>query len=100
MSTSTTARFSTRELQAAADALAAGRFATSAPAPTTPASETHVDLSLPREGRTAAEPAGTVVPVAPVVIDRPDGIGPMEVGDTVEVEIEGIGVLRNRVGAR
>ena len=77
MSTSTTARFSTRELQAAADALAAGRFATSAPAPTTPASETHVDLSLPREGRTAAEPAGTVVPVAPVVIDRPDGIGPM-----------------------
>jgi 2-keto-4-pentenoate hydratase/2-oxohepta-3-ene-1,7-dioic acid hydratase in catechol pathway len=29
----------------------------------------------------------------------PAGVGPLAVGDTVEVEIPGIGVLRNRVVA-
>lgn len=32
-----------------------------------------------------------------ITTGTPDGIGPMQVGDTVEVEIEGIGVLRNIV---
>ena len=42
----------------------------------------------------------TLLPGDVILTGTPDGIGPMEVGDTVEVEIEGIGVLRNRVGAR
>ena len=80
MSTSTTARFSTRELQAAADALAAGRFATpttaltgSAPA----AQSTHLDPSVPANARTEAEPAGTEVPVVSVRTGLPEGIRPM-----------------------
>jgi len=80
MSTGTTARFSTRELQAAADALAAGRFATpttaltgSAPAAQSP----HLDPSVPANAQAEAEPAGTAVPVAPVATSLPEGIGPM-----------------------
>jgi hypothetical protein len=83
MSTSTTARFSTRELQAAADALAAGRFATPTGAPTesSPAAEgPQGNPSVRTVARAVAEYARTVVsatPVAPVAADLPGGIGPM-----------------------
>lgn len=86
MSTSTTARFSTRELQAAADALAAGRFVTSTAAPTEPAPAAegpHGNPSVRTDARAVAEPARTAVsatpvaPVAPVATDLPGGIGPM-----------------------
>ena len=80
MSTSTTARFSTRELQAAADALAAGRFAipTAAPTESAPAAERpHGNRTVPTDARAVAEPAGTVVSATPVGTDLPDGIGPM-----------------------
>jgi 2-keto-4-pentenoate hydratase/2-oxohepta-3-ene-1,7-dioic acid hydratase in catechol pathway len=39
----------------------------------------------------------TLLPGDVIATGTPDGVGPMQVGDTVEVEIEGIGVLRNRV---
>jgi 2-keto-4-pentenoate hydratase/2-oxohepta-3-ene-1,7-dioic acid hydratase in catechol pathway len=42
----------------------------------------------------------TLLPGDVILTGTPDGIGPMEIGDTVEVEIEGIGVLRNAVTAR
>jgi 2-keto-4-pentenoate hydratase/2-oxohepta-3-ene-1,7-dioic acid hydratase in catechol pathway len=32
-----------------------------------------------------------------ILTGTPAGVGPLVVGDCVEVEIEGIGVLRNRV---
>lgn len=35
-----------------------------------------------------------------IATGTPSGVGPMQVDDTVEIEIEGIGVLRNRVVAR
>jgi 2-keto-4-pentenoate hydratase/2-oxohepta-3-ene-1,7-dioic acid hydratase in catechol pathway len=35
-----------------------------------------------------------------IITGTPDGMGPMSVGDTVEVRIEGIGVLRNTLAAR
>jgi 2-keto-4-pentenoate hydratase/2-oxohepta-3-ene-1,7-dioic acid hydratase in catechol pathway len=34
-----------------------------------------------------------------IITGTPEGIGPMRPGDVVEVEIEGIGVLRNPVVA-
>lgn len=81
MSTNTAARFSTRELQAAADALAAGRFATATTALTTSAAEAatnhHVDRSLPTDHPGVSE---TVEPVARdtrVGTDLPDGLGPL-----------------------
>ena len=39
----------------------------------------------------------TLLPDDIITTGTPAGIGPMEVGDTVEVEIEGIGILRNKV---
>ncbi len=39
----------------------------------------------------------TLLPGDVVTTGTPAGIGPMRPGDTVEVEIEGIGVLRNFV---
>jgi len=39
----------------------------------------------------------TLVPGDVVFTGTPPGIGPMKAGDTVEVEIEGIGVLKNPV---
>jgi 2-keto-4-pentenoate hydratase/2-oxohepta-3-ene-1,7-dioic acid hydratase in catechol pathway len=39
----------------------------------------------------------TLLPGDIIATGTPAGIGPMKRGDTVEVEIEGIGVLRNRV---
>jgi 2-keto-4-pentenoate hydratase/2-oxohepta-3-ene-1,7-dioic acid hydratase in catechol pathway len=41
----------------------------------------------------------TLVPGDLVMTGTPDGMGPMSVGDTVEVRIEGIGALRNRLAA-
>jgi len=40
----------------------------------------------------------TLEPGDVVSTGTPAGVGPMKAGDVVEVEIEGIGVLRNRVG--
>jgi 2-keto-4-pentenoate hydratase/2-oxohepta-3-ene-1,7-dioic acid hydratase in catechol pathway len=42
----------------------------------------------------------TLLPGDVILTGTPDGIGPMQVGDTVEVEIEGIGTLTNGVAAR
>jgi 2-keto-4-pentenoate hydratase/2-oxohepta-3-ene-1,7-dioic acid hydratase in catechol pathway len=42
----------------------------------------------------------TLLPGDVILTGTPDGIGPMQIGDTVEVEIEGIGVLSNVVTAR
>ena len=39
----------------------------------------------------------TLLPGDVIATGTPSGIGPMQPGDTVEVEIEGIGVLRNHV---
>lgn len=39
----------------------------------------------------------TLLPGDIIATGTPDGVGPMEVGDTVEVEIEEIGILRNYV---
>jgi len=41
----------------------------------------------------------TLLPGDVIMTGTPDGIGPMQVGDVVEVEIGGIGVLRNRLVA-
>lgn len=41
----------------------------------------------------------TLLPGDVILTGTPAGIGPMEAGDTVEVEVEGIGVLRNPVSA-
>ncbi len=40
----------------------------------------------------------TLEPGDLIATGTPAGVGPMQVGDTVEVVIEGVGVLRNRVG--
>ena len=34
-----------------------------------------------------------------VLTGTPDGVGPLQVGDTVDVTVEGVGTLSNRVGA-
>ncbi len=34
-----------------------------------------------------------------IATGTPPGVGPMSVGDTIEVEIEGVGTLVNRVAA-
>ncbi len=39
----------------------------------------------------------TLEPGDVVTTGTPDGIGPIEAGDTVEIEVEGVGVLRNPV---
>jgi 2-keto-4-pentenoate hydratase/2-oxohepta-3-ene-1,7-dioic acid hydratase in catechol pathway len=39
----------------------------------------------------------TLEPDDVVLTGTPPGVGPMQRGDTVEVEVEGIGVLRNRI---
>jgi 2-keto-4-pentenoate hydratase/2-oxohepta-3-ene-1,7-dioic acid hydratase in catechol pathway len=39
----------------------------------------------------------TLLPGDLIATGTPSGIGPMEIGDTVEVEVEGIGTLRNTV---
>jgi 2-keto-4-pentenoate hydratase/2-oxohepta-3-ene-1,7-dioic acid hydratase in catechol pathway len=42
----------------------------------------------------------TLLPGDVILTGTPEGVGPMQVGDTVEVEIEGIGTLSNPVTAR
>jgi 2-keto-4-pentenoate hydratase/2-oxohepta-3-ene-1,7-dioic acid hydratase in catechol pathway len=39
----------------------------------------------------------TLLPGDIIATGTPEGIGAMQAGDEVEVEIEGIGILRNRV---
>jgi 2-keto-4-pentenoate hydratase/2-oxohepta-3-ene-1,7-dioic acid hydratase in catechol pathway len=39
----------------------------------------------------------TLLPGDVIITGTPPGVGPIEVGDEVEVEIEGIGILKNRV---
>jgi len=41
----------------------------------------------------------TLLPGDVILTGTPEGIGPMQVGDKVRVEIEGIGVLENSVMA-
>ncbi len=40
----------------------------------------------------------TLIPGDVILTGTPSGIGPMEVGDLVEVDIDGIGILKNTVG--
>jgi 2-keto-4-pentenoate hydratase/2-oxohepta-3-ene-1,7-dioic acid hydratase (catechol pathway) len=40
----------------------------------------------------------TLEPGDVIFTGTPSGVGPLAAGDSVEVEIEGIGVLRNAVG--
>jgi 2-keto-4-pentenoate hydratase/2-oxohepta-3-ene-1,7-dioic acid hydratase in catechol pathway len=42
----------------------------------------------------------TLLPGDVIATGTPSGVGPLAVGDTVEVEVEGVGVLRNPVVAR
>ncbi len=44
-----------------------------------------------------ASEAFTLLPGDVILTGTPAGVGPLEAGDTVEVEVEGIGVLRNGV---
>ena len=46
----------------------------------------------------AASQIMTLMPGDVVLTGTPSGVGPMQIGDTVGVEIEGIGRLENRVG--
>ena len=39
----------------------------------------------------------TLLPGDVIITGTPPGVGPLNVGDTVEVEIEGIGILKNKV---
>jgi 2-keto-4-pentenoate hydratase/2-oxohepta-3-ene-1,7-dioic acid hydratase in catechol pathway len=39
----------------------------------------------------------TLLPGDVILTGTPAGVGPLAAGDTVEVEVEGIGVLRNEV---
>ena len=39
----------------------------------------------------------TLLPGDVIITGTPPGVGPLSVGDTVEVEIEGIGILKNKV---
>ena len=42
----------------------------------------------------------TLLPGDVVLTGTPSGVGPMLPGDLVEVEIDGIGVLSNRIASR
>jgi 2-keto-4-pentenoate hydratase/2-oxohepta-3-ene-1,7-dioic acid hydratase in catechol pathway len=42
----------------------------------------------------------TLLPGDVILSGTPEGVGPMQIGDVVEVEIEGIGTLTNSVAAR
>ena len=41
----------------------------------------------------------TLLPGDIILTGTPAGVGPLSAGDVVEVEIDGVGVLRNRVVA-
>ena len=71
--------------------------------------ETRVNGEVRQSGSTAqlihsvarivahASEAFTLLPGDVILTGTPAGVGPLEAGDTVEVEIEGIGILRNSV---
>ena len=42
----------------------------------------------------------TLEPGDLILTGTPEGVGPLEAGDVVEVEVSGVGVLRNPVAAR
>jgi 2-keto-4-pentenoate hydratase/2-oxohepta-3-ene-1,7-dioic acid hydratase in catechol pathway len=42
----------------------------------------------------------TLLPGDVILTGTPEGVGPMEVGDEVEVFVEGLGALTNRVERR
>ena len=42
----------------------------------------------------------TLLPGDVILTGTPDGVGPMEVGDEVDVIVEGIGTLTNKVVSR
>jgi 2-keto-4-pentenoate hydratase/2-oxohepta-3-ene-1,7-dioic acid hydratase in catechol pathway len=42
----------------------------------------------------------TLLPGDVILTGTPEGVGPMQVGDEVEVAIEGLGTLTNKVGTR
>src|SRR5690606_31364907 len=42
----------------------------------------------------------TLLPGDVIMTGTPEGVGPMQPGDTIEVEVEGIGVLRNTTRSR
>ncbi len=42
----------------------------------------------------------TLLPGDVILTGTPEGVGPMQVGDEVEVSIAGLGTLTNRVVAR
>ena len=42
----------------------------------------------------------TLLPGDVILTGTPEGVGPMEVGDEVDVVVEGIGTLNNRVQRR
>ena len=44
--------------------------------------------------------AMTLLPGDVILTGTPEGVGPMQVGDEVEVSVQGIGSLTNRVVAR
>ncbi|UOQ58316.1 fumarylacetoacetate hydrolase family protein [Leucobacter allii] len=70
---------------------------------------TRVNGEIRQEGRTSqlihslarivsyASQAFTLLPGDVILTGTPAGVGPLDAGDTVEVEIEGIGILRNSV---
>lgn len=70
---------------------------------------TRVNGEVRQDGRTSqllqplahivayASQAFTLLPGDVILTGTPAGVGPLEAGDTVEVEIEGIGILRNPV---
>jgi 2-keto-4-pentenoate hydratase/2-oxohepta-3-ene-1,7-dioic acid hydratase in catechol pathway len=39
----------------------------------------------------------TLLPGDALLTGTPEGVGPVEAGDAVEVEVDGVGVLRNGV---
>ena len=71
--------------------------------------QTHVNGELKQDGNTQDLIFGvpailayigtfmTLVPGDVVLTGTPDGVGPLQVGDEVEVTVEGIGTLKNRV---
>ncbi|MCY1381606.1 putative protein YcgM [compost metagenome] len=42
----------------------------------------------------------TLLPGDVILTGTPEGVGPMEVGDEVEISIDGLGTLTNKVEAR
>ena len=41
----------------------------------------------------------TLLPGDIVATGTPEGVGPMLIGDVIEVSVEGVGILKNTVGA-